>query len=136
MFKNSKIAKISKISNIPKITHWKLYSFGSYMNIMDKISLELQTWCENVPRKCTPHQNSWKCCKQGPVPALPFLLILWLNMVKFTMNFISNEGFFQKDGVFRNPAKLAWKMPKLVTILAYSWEFSVSYIVLNLARLK
>jgi len=43
MFKNSKIAKISKISNIPKITHWELYSFGSYMNIMDKISLELQT---------------------------------------------------------------------------------------------
>ena len=53
-------------------------------------------------------------------------------MVKFIINFIFDEGFFKKDAFFEKSSQIGRKMPKWVTILAFSWAFLVIYSVLNL----
>jgi len=52
------------------------------------------------------------------------------------VDFISNKGFFKKDAFQEKSSQNGWKMPKWVTILAFIWEFLVTFTVLNLIRPK
>ena len=53
-------------------------------------------------------------------------------MVKFIINFISNEGFFEKCTVFKKTSQNGRKIPKWVTLLAFFQATLVINAVFNL----